>query len=145
MEIKLSFNQPSEIRKWASRAVGQVNRAEPPERLIGSVLWQVLQAGKLNATLLLEEYFEIRKIPVRISDLANAAKGCVEIKQLEELLTRPLRGREEEIGALYTLETRFEPTRAAALNEENFVLELRTAEEPAIIEPAATELEPALM
>jgi hypothetical protein len=113
--------------------------------LISTVLFQLLQARRMNATLLLEEHFEIRKIPIRISDLANAAKGCVEIRQLEETLTRPLRNRDEEISMLYTLKTRFQSVREACLIEENLALELRFAEEPAAIpEPAATNLEPAL-
>jgi hypothetical protein len=45
---------------------------------------------------------------------------------------------------LYALKARFEPVRAAVLNEGNLALELRTAEEPAVAEPAATNLEPAL-
>jgi hypothetical protein len=83
---------------------------------------------------MLEEHFEVRKIPIRLSDLANAAKGCVEIRQLEELLTRPLHG-DFELSALYVLKARFEPIRAGVLNEENLVLELRT--KPAVVEPAA--------
>lgn len=108
--------------------------------LIAQVLWQLLQARKLNATLLLEEHFLIRKIPLRIADIASTARGVVELRDLEELLTRPLRGREEELSALYALKARFEPIRAGVLNEENLVLELRTAEEPVVSEPAATEL-----
>jgi hypothetical protein len=110
--------------------------------LIAQVLWQLLQTRKLNATLLLEREFVIRKIPLRIADLANTARGVVELRELEELLTRSLHGRDEELGALYILKARFEPVRTAVLNEENLALELRTAEEPAITEPAATELEP---
>jgi hypothetical protein len=113
--------------------------------LIAQVLWQLLQARQMTAMLLLEEHFVIAKIPLRISDLATTAKGVVQLRELEELLTRPLRNREEEIGALYVLKTRFESIRAGVLSEENLALELRTAEEPAIAEPAAaTELEPAL-
>jgi hypothetical protein len=110
--------------------------------LIAQVLWQLLQARQMTAMLLLEEHFEIRKIPLRISDLATTAKGVVQLRELEELLTRPLRNREEEIGALFVLKTRFEPIRAGVLNEENLALELQAAEEPAVAEPAATNLEP---
>jgi hypothetical protein len=74
-------------------------------------LFQLWQTRKLNAVLLLETEFVTRKVPIRISDLANAAKGCVEIKQLEETLTRPLRNRDEEISMLYVLKTRFQPSR----------------------------------
>ena len=81
--------------------------------LISQVLWQLVQARKLAATLLLEEHFEIRKIPLRIADIAGTARGVVQIKELEELLTRPLRGRDEELGALFVLKARFEPIRAA--------------------------------
>ena len=92
---------------------------------------------------LLEREFVIRKIPFRLSDLATTARGVVELRDLEELLTRPLRGREEELSALYALKARFEPIRAGVLAEENLVLELRTGAEPAVAEPVA-ELEPAL-
>jgi hypothetical protein len=112
--------------------------------LISTVLFQLLQARRMNATLLLEEHFEIRKIPLRIADIASTARGVVQVKELEELLTRPL-PRDEELSALFTLKARFEPVRAGVLAEENLVLELRTAEEPvAIAEPVATNLEPAL-
>jgi hypothetical protein len=40
------------------------------------------------------------------------------------------------------LKTKFAPIREGCLSEENLVLELRTAEEPAVAEPAITELEP---
>ena len=113
--------------------------------LISQTLWQLLQARQMTAMLLLEEHFEIRKIPLRISDLATTAKGVVQLREIEELLTRPLRNREEEISALYTLKARFEPIRAGVLSQPNLVLELKSAEEPvAIAEPAATNLEPAL-
>jgi hypothetical protein len=105
--------------------------------LIGSVLWQLMQARKMNATLLLETHFEIRKVPVRLSDLANAARGVVELRNLEEILTRPQRGQAEELSALYALKARFEPIRAGVLAEENLVLELRTTEEPAVAEHVA--------
>lgn len=111
--------------------------------LIAQVLFQLSQARKLAAMLLLEEHFEVREIPIRLSDLANAAKGCVEIRQLEELLTRPLHG-DYELSALYVLKARFEPIRAGVLAQSNLVLELRTREtavaEPAATEPATTEL-----
>jgi hypothetical protein len=112
--------------------------------LISEVYWQLMAARKMNATLLLETHFEIRKIPIRLSDLANAAKGVVELRNVEEILTRPQRGQAEELSALYVLKTKFELIRAGVLAEENLVLELRTAagEEPAVAEPAATELEP---
>jgi hypothetical protein len=84
----------------------------------------------------------VRKIPVRIADLANTARGVVEIREWEETLTRPLRNRDEEISMLFTLKTCFEPVRAAVLNETNLALELRTPEEPAVTEPAT--FEPAL-
>ena len=105
--------------------------------LIAQVLWQLLQARQMTAMLLLEEHFEIRKIPLRISDLATTAKGVVELRELEELLTRPLRGREDELSALFVLKTRFEPIRAGVLNEENLALELRTMEEPVASERVA--------
>ena len=108
--------------------------------LISEIYWQLMQARKMNATLLLEEHFEIRKIPIRLSDLANAARGVVELRAVEELLTRPERGQEQELSALYVLKTKFAPIREACLSEENLVLELRTAEPVAIAEPA--ELEP---
>jgi hypothetical protein len=110
--------------------------------LISEVYWQLMAARKMNATLLLETHFEIRKIPIRLSDLANAAKGVVALRNVEEMLTRPQRGQAEELSALYVLKTKFEPIRAGVLAEENLVLELRTAEEPAVAEPAATNLEP---
>jgi hypothetical protein len=110
--------------------------------LIAQVLWQLLQTRQSNAVHLLEENFEIRKIPLRIEDIASTARGVVQIKELETLLTWPLRNREEELSALFSLKARFEPIRTAVMNEENFVLEIRTPEEPAIAEPATTELEP---
>jgi hypothetical protein len=57
-------------------------------------------------------------------------------------LTRPKRG-DEELFALYTSKVHFEQhVRTAVLNEADLVLELpRTAEEPAITERAATELQ----
>jgi hypothetical protein len=113
--------------------------------LISEIYWQLMQARKMNATLLLETHFEIRKIPIRLSDLANAARGVVELRNLEEILTRPQRGQAEELSALYALKARFEPIRAGVLAEENLALILKAAEEPvAIAEPARTELEPAL-
>jgi hypothetical protein len=106
--------------------------------LISQVLWQLSQTRKLNATLLLETHFEIRKIPLRIADLATASRGVLQVRDWEELLTRPLRGRDEELGALYALKAKFEPVRAGVLAEENLVLKLRTAEEPAAVsEPVA--------
>jgi hypothetical protein len=113
--------------------------------LIGSVIFQLSQARKMSATLLLETHFVTRRIPVRLSDLANNSRGVVELREIEDLLVRPLRGRDEELGALYALKAKFEPIRTAVLNQENLALELRSAEEPAAIpEPAATNLEPAL-
>jgi len=111
--------------------------------LISQVLFQLSQTRKLNATLLLEREFVVRKIPMRIADLANNARGVVELREVEELLTRPLRGRDEELGALYTLKAKFEPVRAGVLAEENLVLELRTAasKEPVVAEPVG-QLEP---
>jgi hypothetical protein len=100
--------------------------------LIGSVIFQLSQARKMSATLLLETHFVTRKIPVRLSDLANNARGVVELREVEELLTRPLRGRDEELGALYALKAKFDPIRAAALAEENLALILKSAEEPAV-------------
>jgi hypothetical protein len=44
--------------------------------LIGSVIFQLSQARKMSATLLLETHFVTRKIPVRLSDLANNARGA---------------------------------------------------------------------
>jgi hypothetical protein len=114
---------------------------EAVRNLISEVYWQLMAARKMNATLLLETHFEIRKIPIRLSDLANAARGVVELRNVEEILTRPQRGQAEELSALYALKARFEPIRAGVLAEENLVLELRTAEEPAVAEPVA-ELEP---
>jgi hypothetical protein len=93
----------------------------------------------MSAVLLLEEHFVITKIPLRISDLATTTKGVVELRNSEELLTRPLRNQAEELSALYALKARFEPIREACLSEENLALEL--PEEPAIAEPA-TNLEP---
>jgi hypothetical protein len=112
--------------------------------LIGRVLWQLLQTRRLNATLMLERELVIRKVPVRLSDLANTARGVVELRDIEETLTRPLRNRDEEISMLYTLKTRYHPVHEACLGEANLALELRTAEEPVVSEPAATNLEPAL-
>ena len=111
--------------------------------LIAQILFQLSQTRKLNATLLLETHFEIRKIPVRIADMATASRGVLQVRDWEEILTRPLRGRDEELGALYTLKAKFEPVRAGVLAEANLVLELRTAagQEPAVAEPVA-ELEP---
>jgi hypothetical protein len=125
--------------KGLSLEAGRVARA-----LISQVLFQLSQTRKLNATLLLEEHFEIRKIPIRISDLANAARGVVELRGVEELLTRPLHG-DYELSVLFTLKARFEPIRAGVLSEANLVLELKTAgeaavAEPAVAEPATTEL-----
>jgi hypothetical protein len=108
--------------------------------LIAQVMWQLLEARRMSAMLLLEEHFEVRKIPLRISDLATTAKGVVQLQELEALLTWPLHNREEELSALFVLKTRFEPIRAGVLSEETLVLELRTPEEPAVAEPAATEL-----
>jgi hypothetical protein len=111
--------------------------------LISQVLFQLSQTRKLNATLLLEREFVVRKIPMRIADLANNARGVVELREVEELLTRPLRGRDEELGALYTLKAKFEPVRAGVLAEGNLALEIRTAagQEPAVAVRAAAELE----
>jgi hypothetical protein len=105
--------------------------------LIGSVLFQLSQTRKLNATLMLERELVIRKVPVRLSDLANAARGVVQVKEIEELLTRPLRNQAEELSALYVLKTKFAPIREACLSETNLVLEIRNPEEPAVAEPAA--------
>jgi hypothetical protein len=108
--------------------------------LISSILFQLTQTRKLNAVALLEKHFEIRKIPMRLADLASTARGVVEIREWEETLTRPLRNRDEEIGILFSLKARFEPIRSAVLNEENLTLELRAAEES---EPGpAAELQP---
>jgi hypothetical protein len=109
--------------------------------LIGSVIFQLMQTRRLNATALLAEHFEARKIPFRLSDLANAARGVVQLREIEDLLTRPLRNQAEELGALFTLKTRFQPIRESCLAEENLVLELRTPEEPAAAVHVA-ELEP---
>jgi hypothetical protein len=103
--------------------------------LISQTMWQLSQARQMTAMLLLEEHFVIAKIPLRASDLATTAKGVVELRNLEELLTRPLRNQAEELSALYALKARFEVVRAGVLAEENLVLELKTAEEPA--EPVA--------
>jgi|SRR5271166_87268 len=111
--------------------------------LISTVLWQLLQAQKMRYTVLLDEQFCLRKIPIRVSDLANADRDVVVLKKMEELLTRPLRG-DEELGALFVLKTRFAPVRTGVSNEENLVLDLKPAKEPAVTESAATELEPAL-
>jgi hypothetical protein len=104
--------------------------------LIGSVIFQLSQARKMSATLLLEREFVVRKIPIRLSDLANNARGVVELREIEGLLTQPLRDRDEELGALYVLKAKFEPVRAAVLAEENLALELRNPEEPTVAEPA---------
>jgi hypothetical protein len=111
--------------------------------MISEIYWQLMQARKMNAVLLLEEHFEIRKVPLRLSDLANAAKIVVELRNLEEILTRPQRGQDEELGALFSLKARFEVVRAGVLAEENLALEIKTADEPAAVaESAATNLEP---
>jgi hypothetical protein len=104
--------------------------------LIGSVIFQLSQSRKMGATLLLEREFVVRKIPIRLSDLANNARGVVELREIEGLLTQPLRDRDEELGALYVLKAKFEPVRAAVLAEENLALELRNPEEPTVAEPA---------
>jgi hypothetical protein len=101
---------------------------------ISEIYWQLMQARKMAATLLLEEHFEIRKVPIRLSDLANAAKSVVELRAIEDVLTRSERGQNEELSALYVLKTKFEPIRAGILAQENLVLELRPAEEPAVAE-----------
>jgi hypothetical protein len=115
----------------AKSKVLQAGRAV--RNLISQVLFQLSQTRKLNAVHLLETEFVTRKIPVRIADIANNARGVVELREVEELLTRPLRGRDEELGALYTLKAKFEPVRAGVLAEENLALEIRTAagQEPA--------------
>jgi hypothetical protein len=69
-------------------------------------------------------------------------KALCALRNVEEILTRPQRGQAEELAALNALKARFEPIRAGVLAEENLVLELRTAEEHAVAEPAVTELEP---
>jgi hypothetical protein len=105
---------------------------------ISEIYWQLMQARKMAATLLLEEHFEIRKVPIRLSDLANAAKSVVELRAIEDVLTRSERGQNEELSALYVLKAKFEPIRAGILAQENLVLELRPAEEPvAVAEPVA--------
>jgi hypothetical protein len=121
----------------AKSKVLQAGRAV--RNLISQVLFQLSQKRKLNAVHLLETEFVTRKIPVRIADIANNARGVVELREVEELLTRPLRGRDEELGALYTLKAKFEPVRAGVLAEENLALEIRTAagQEPAVAEPVA--------
>jgi hypothetical protein len=113
--------------------------------LISRVIYQLSRTRKMNATLLLETHFVVRKIPIRLSDLANNARGVVELREAEEILTRPKRG-DEELSALFVLKVKYAPIHAAVLREENLVLEgFQTAEEPvAITEPAATELEPVL-
>lgn len=75
--------------------------------------------------------------------MATASRGVLQVRDWEEILARPLRGRDEELCALYTLKAKFEPVRAGVLGEANLVLELRTtvAQEPAVAAPAA-ELEP---
>ena len=109
--------------------------------LIGQVVFQLMQTRRSNATALLAEHFEIRKIPLRLSDMANAARGVVALREIEDLLTRPLRNQAEELSALYVLKARFEPIRAGVLAEEHLALELRTPEEPAAAVHVA-ELEP---
>jgi hypothetical protein len=134
---ELAAGDDSKLVAAIVTAKGRILQAGREVRsLISEVYWQLMQARKLNATLLLETHFEMRKIPIRLSDLANAAKGVVELRNLEEILTRPQRGQAEELSALYALKARFEPIRAGVLSEENLVLELRTAEEPAVAEPA---------
>ena len=54
--------------------------------------------------ILLEREFGLRKIPVRASDLANTGRDVIALKEIEELLTRPLRGRDEELGRFYVIE-----------------------------------------
>ena len=83
--------------------------------LIGSVVFQRMQTRRLNATALLAEHFEVRKIQLRLSELANAAKGVVELREIEDLLTRPLRNQAEELGALFVLKVKFAPIREACL------------------------------
>jgi hypothetical protein len=111
--------------------------------LISTVLFQLLQAQKMRYTLLLDRELCLRKVPLRASDLANAGRDVVALKEIEDLLTRPLRGQDQELGALFALKPRFETVRTMIANEANLVLDLPTAEEPAVAEPAA-ELEPAL-
>jgi hypothetical protein len=120
-----------------------VEAGRTSRNLIGSILFQLAQVRKLNAMALLEKHFEIRKIPVRLADIANNARNVVQTREWEETLTKPSRNRDEEIGSLYVLKAKFEPVRVAVLNEENLALELpQTAtEELAVAEPAA-ELQP---
>jgi hypothetical protein len=76
--------------------------------LISQVLFQLLQTRRLNTTFMLERELVIRKVPVRLSDLANAARSVVELREIEDLLTRPLRNQAEELSALCALKARFE-------------------------------------
>jgi len=143
LEIEKSDNSRLVSAIQAAKA-RVVESGRAVRNLISSVLFQLSQTRKLNAVALLEREFVVRKIPLRLTDLATTARGVVETREWEETLTKPSRDREEEIGSLFSLKARFEPIRTAVLNEENLVLELRTAAEPAVTEPAGTELEPAL-
>jgi hypothetical protein len=103
--------------------------------LISTVLWQLLQAQKMRYTLLFDRELCLRKVPIRASDLANAGRDVVAVKELEDVLCRPKRG-DEELSTLYTLKVKFEPVRAMILAEPNLALEIRNPEEPAVAEPA---------
>jgi hypothetical protein len=103
--------------------------------LISTVLWQLLQAQKMRYTLLFDRELCLRKVPIRASDLANAGRDVVAVKELEDVLCRPKRG-DEELSTLYTLKVKFEPVRAMILAEPNLGLEIRNPEEPAVAEPA---------
>jgi hypothetical protein len=143
LEIEKSDNSRLVSAIQAAKA-RVVESGRAVRNLIAQILFQLSQTRKLNAVALLEKHFVVRKIPLRLTDLATTARGVVETREWEETLTKPSRDREEEIGSLFSLKARFEPIRTAVLNEENLVLELRTAEEPVVPEPAATEVEPAL-
>ena len=143
LEIEKSDNSRLVSAIQAAKA-RVVESGRAVRNLIAQILFQLSQTRKLNAVALLEKHFVVRKIPLRLTDLATTARGVVETREWEETLTKPSRDREEEIGSLFSLKASFEPIRTAVLNEENLVLELRTAEEPVVPEPAATEVEPAL-
>lgn len=140
---ELAAGGDSKIIAAIVTAKGQILQAGRAARnVISEIYWQLMAARKLSATLLLEEHFELRKVPLRIADMANAAKGVVALRAVEEILTRPLRGQEQELSALYALKARFEPIRAGVLAQENLVLELRTSEESAEVAEPAGQLQP---
>jgi hypothetical protein len=51
--------------------------------LISQIIFQLTQTRRLNATALLAENFEVRKFPLRPSDLANTAKALLRFGKLK--------------------------------------------------------------